>query len=440
MKIKLYIVAEIGSTTTYLTLFVLNGTNAEIVDQTFCETYKNKTDVLSGFKYGFDVIRKQIRTTKKVNLLACSSAAGGLSISVHGLMKEMTVKAAKAASENAGGIVKLITSGKLTTSDIRRLKEINPNIIIIAGGTDYGERETTIFNASKLKKEFLHIPIIYCGNIENQKDITSLLPNAILTENVFPNIDELNIDPIKKVIQETFETHIIHKKGMSLLSKYVSGKIIPTPAAVMNSAKILYEIIGDLLILDVGGSTTDVFSVTKGSDEINSILVSPEPFAKRTVEGDLGVYINLPTLIKYYNENHSNLLMINPNIKIHAIPKSQNELKILRILTKEAVQIAIKRHAGIIKHTYSGNYDLVAYGKDLSKVSSIIGTGGALIKNPKNAQLLHEVFSQKGFELSMFPKNIRNVYLDKNYILAAVGMLSLFEKKAATLFLQRYFA
>ncbi|MPU17892.1 DNA mismatch repair protein MutL, partial [Acinetobacter baumannii] len=69
----------------------------------------------------------------------------------------------------------------------------------------------------------------------------------------------------------------------------VDGAIMPTPGAVMEATKLLYEIIGDVIVVDVGGATTDVHSVTEGSVEILDILVTPEPKAKRTVEGDLGV-------------------------------------------------------------------------------------------------------------------------------------------------------
>jgi uncharacterized protein (TIGR01319 family) len=102
---------------------------------------------------------------------------------------------------------------------------------------------------------------------------------------VYPRIDELNIDPTRKIIQQVFEEHIVAAPGMEKIRTMVAGKIMPTPGAVMNAALALYDEIGDLMAVDVGSATTDVHSVTEGSPEIQAMLTGPEPFAKRTVEG-----------------------------------------------------------------------------------------------------------------------------------------------------------
>ena len=232
-------------------------------------------------------------------MLATSSAAGGLRITVHGLMEQMTVKAAREAALGAGGIIKMVTAGKMRKSDLKRIHDINPNMIMIAGGTDYGERETALYNAELISAEKFNKPIVYCGNIENQEEIKEIFEGQelYLIDNVYPMVDTLNVEPARKIIQEAFEKNIVKAPGMNKIKEMVNGSIMPTPGAVMESSKVLYDMIGDLVVFDVGGATTDVHSVTEGSSVVLDMLVNPEPKAKRTVEGDLGVFINSKNVI-----------------------------------------------------------------------------------------------------------------------------------------------
>jgi uncharacterized protein (TIGR01319 family) len=211
---------------------------------------------------------------------------------------------------------------------------------------------------------------------------------------VYPKIDQLNIEPTRRIIQDVFEEHIIHAPGMEHVRDLVNGPIIPTPGAVMVAAKMLKEQIGDLLAFDVGGATTDLHSVTEGSEEINRILLSPEPEAKRTVEGDLGVLREpekhrrphrgrnvlekeLAMDLSYLMENHQ------------AIPNSPEQVAFAERLTREAVKTALLRHVGHVKHLYGpGGKTTIAEGKDLSNIKYVIGTGGALTRLPHGYQIL----------------------------------------------------
>ncbi len=244
-------------------------------------------------------------------MLATSSAAGGLKMTVHGLVYDMTAKAAKEAALGAGGIIHYITAGKLRRTDLAKIKEIKPNLILIAGGVDYGERDTALDNAEKIRALGLNTPIIYAGNIENQEEMKLIFDEEsgqklYNVENVYPKIDDLNVEPCRKVIQDAFEEHIIHAPGMEHVRDMVNGPIIPTPGAVMECTKLLYDCLGDLIVLDVGGATTDLHSVATESDKIARIMIAPEPKAKRTVEGDLGVYVNRMKVIESIGEEQMN--------------------------------------------------------------------------------------------------------------------------------------
>lgn len=453
-----YLIAEIGSTTTVVSAFklitikkednysigdnVVKGNeeiHVKLVAQGKSYTSVLEGDVTIGLKNAIDEIENYLN--EKIEwgkMLATSSAAGGLRITVHGLVEDMTVKAAREAALGAGGIIKMVTAGKLRKSDVKKIKDINPNIIMIAGGTDYGERETALINAEVLKEACINRPIIYCGNIANRDEIKEIFAGdeLYLVDNVYPRIDELNVEPCRKVIQEAFEKNITKAPGMNKIRSMVNGAIMTTPGAVMESAKLLYDIIGDLVVIDVGGATTDVHSVTDGSSEILNILVSPEPRAKRTVEGDLGVYVNSENIINLLSNSELNGLdknIIKDNIK--PIPKTEKEFKCSIILTKKAVNEAVNRHVGYIKRIYGGSNEFVAYGKDLSKVNYIIGTGGALTRLPQGKETLENIRYLKE-DLSMLPRKGARILLDNMYIMACAGVLSKENKAAAEVLLK----
>ncbi|SHI65728.1 conserved hypothetical protein [Clostridium amylolyticum] len=429
-----YLIAEIGSTTTVVTAIKCNDEGTSILAQGKSDTTIFEGDVNIGLQRAISDIELQLGDKIVYDkMLACSSAAGGLKITVHGLIEDMTVKAAKEAALGAGGNIKYITAGKLKPNDIKKIKEIQPNIIIIAGGTDYGESETAIYNSKIIRDEDINIPIIYCGNKAAEEEIKEILKNKELyiVENVYPKVDELNVEPTRKVIQEAFEKNIVKAPGMLEIRKMVTGNILPTPGAVMEAAKYLYEIIGDVLVIDVGGATTDIHSVTLGDRKITDILVSPEPKGKRTVEGDLGVYINADNVINLLNDYElNNYSKEYVKTQIKAIPETEEEKYFSNLITKKAVEVALNRHVGYIKRIYGTANSYMAYGKDLSKVKYIIATGGALVKLGKGEEILTSIRYNKE-DITMLPRKEARVLMDNFYVMACVGVLLKENKKIA---------
>jgi uncharacterized protein (TIGR01319 family) len=436
------IVAEIGSTTTVVNAFTnLHGGNPVFLGQGEGVTSVLLGDVTIGLINAMEDLKSKLHVEELTydEFLATSSAAGGLRMTVHGLVHDMTTKASNEAALGAGAVVKMVTSGRLKNSDVKKIMEIEPNIIMIAGGLDYGERETALFNAEKIRDMGLHVPVIYAGNIENQDEILEIFkayPSKIyLVENVYPRVDVLNVEPARKIIQKVFFEHIIHAKGMNKVFSLVNGPILPTPGAVMESAKLLKEEIGDLIIIDVGGATTDVHSVTKGSEEVQRILLSPEPEAKRTVEGDLGVYVNRKNLVERIGEEKLKMELDLEHVdfeNLPPIPKTASEMRLVRRLTEEAVMTSLDRHAGLVRNLYgeSSGRKSVAEGKDLTEIKYIIGTGGALTRLPEMDEILKKIY-RFGRGGKLFPKKETKVLIDKNYILASLGILSLKYPKSA---------
>lgn len=431
------LVAEIGSTTTVVNAFH----NIDTDNPVFWGQGQAPTTVFEGgdVRNGLSGAIKDLANKLSVDdieyndMFATSSAAGGLKMTVHGLVYDMTVKAAKEAALGAGAVIRQVTSGRIKRTDLNKIKEINPNIILIAGGVDYGERDTAIYNAEMIASMNLGIPVVYAGNVENQEEVRLIFDDTnyklYITENVYPKIDLLNIEPTRKIIQGVFEEHITKAPGMKYIKEMVNENITPTPGAVMEASKLLYKNIGDLLTLDVGGATTDVHSVTDGSDYINKILVNPEPVAKRSVEGDLGVYVNMKNIVEVIGkENLQSELFIDIDTIIDnypPIPKSKEEILFVERLTQEAVVKAMLRHSGKIRNIYGTTGKIkIAEGKDLTEVRYIVGTGGALTRLPSRIKILDDMLKYNKNKELLFPKEKTKILIDNDYIMASMGVLS----------------
>lgn len=447
MKIDV-LVAEIGSTTTVVNAFDhLESDSPIFLGQGQAPTSVKEGDVNIGLQAAIEDMKKNLHIENEkleyTNMLATSSAAGGLRMTVHGLVYDMTVKAAKEAALGAGANIHLITAGKLSKVDMIKLDRIKPNIILIAGGVDYGERETALYNSELIAASDLNIPVIYAGNIAVADDVKLIFEsyskekNLHIVPNVYPKIDILNIEPTREVIQDIFEKHITEAKGMEKIREMVNGPIIPTPGAVMKASKILKDQIGDLVTIDVGGATTDIHSVTEGTEKVNKILVEPEPVAKRTVEGDLGVFINKRNIVDIIKiEKLEKELNMTPediekftNSDI-AIPETEEHKRFIERLTKEAVIVSINRHAGGYRTYFGGKSDTLAFGKDLTAVKWIVGTGGALTRLTAREEILNSI-SQFNRADKLLPTAEAKILIDNDYIMASLGVLSSLNKEAA---------
>ncbi len=438
MKISA-LVAEIGSTTTVVNAFdKLDSDNPVFVGSGFSPTTVLEGDVTIGLTKAINHLKEKIGVKELLaeETFASSSAAGGLKMSVHGLVYDMTVKAAKEAALGAGANIKMITSGILDEYSIEDILNEPLNIIMIAGGVDYGERKTALENAKKIAELKLNIPVIYAGNIQNQNTVKRIFKEnnqenyLYVSKNVYPKIDVLEVEEPRRIIQDAFEKHIIHAPGMEKVKDIIKDTIIPTPGAVMEASKILEKAIGDLVTVDIGGATTDIHSVTIGQTEIEDILIAPEPFAKRTVEGDLGVYINKDNIIDIITKDK--LLKELPyasdelkDIIDHYKPiPDKKQLPLTERLTLEALIQALERHSGRLVNLYTGSGKTTyAEGKDLTNVKYMIATGGALTRLPNRISIIKKALNKEN-KLKLMPRKDTKILIDNQYIMASCGVLS----------------
>ncbi|AKI96820.1 GlmL-related ornithine degradation protein [Kosmotoga pacifica] len=442
MKVDI-VVAEIGSTTTVLSAFATDGSGKlRFLAQGEHYTTVDSGDVTVGIERAIGALKNRLNTDKLdwEMFLATSSAAGGLKMTVHGLVYDMTVKAAREAALGAGAVIKYVTAGKLNSGDLKHIIEVEPRVILLAGGVDYGEKETVIYNAKLLASLPLNIPIIYAGNIAATEEVVEILKDGdkevLITENVYPRIDQLNVEPTREIIREVFAENIIKAPGMEKIYSVVDRKVIPTPAAVMLATGLLAESFEDVLVVDIGGATTDVDSYTQGDPEIQKMLIAPEPLAKRTVEGDLGVFVNAGYVINYIGEfklhqefpDYDNIIS-----SISPYPLNSRVEEFIARLATYCFETSIRRHAGRIRQLYgpTGRIE-VAEGKDLTAVKLLVGTGGVLTRSRFRERIMKSIRNLKKKHIKeLLPSPDVRLGYDKNYIFAAIGVLSKIDRRLA---------
>lgn len=442
------LVAEIGSTTTLVSAFDGLADKPRFVGQGMAPTTAHLGDVTLGLKAAIADLQAQLGLNELGwgKLYAASSAAGGLSMSVHGLVYEMTARAAQMAALGAGAVVRQVTAGKMGQYELEALKRLSPNLILLAGGTDYGDRETAVFNARQIAGLRLGIPTLYAGNCAAADEVKAIFASQgqplEVIENVYPRLDELNIEPARRAIQDLFEIHIVKAPGMAHIRDLVGGTILPTPGAVMEAVRLLHPVVGDLLAVDIGGATTDVHSAAQGSEEIARIQTQPEPFFKRTVEGDLGTYVNAASLAKRIGYAKLDRELGHDSAALMAdwppIPQSLEQQQLAARLAKEAGALAIGRHAGKLRRVFlPEGVRRFAEGKDLSQASTLVATGGALTRLALRQEVLAQLrdLNATGQMLYPQPGSLR-VLVDQNYLLAALGTLSREQPAAALQLMQ----
>jgi len=443
------LVAEIGSTTTVVSAFDGLTHAPAFLGQGMAPTTAQQGDVLAGLEAAVIDLKARmgLQELRWRSFYAASSAAGGLSMSVHGLVYEMTARAARLAALGAGAVVRGVTAGKMGPDELEDLRELRPNLILLAGGTDYGDKETALHNARAIAGLKLDIPTLFAGNSQAAKGVSRVFESAgqplTLTENVYPSLDQLNIEPARREIQRLFETHIIKAPGMARIREMVDGPIMPTPGAVMEALGILHPVIGDVLAVDIGGATTDVHSGAKGSEAIALIQTQPEPFFKRTVEGDLGLFLNAHHLAGALGtDSLSQELAINAREELAhwpPIPRSPAQISLARRLALEAGRRALNRHAGVLRQVYlpEGRRRFAA-GKDLSEVTTLIATGGALTRLPGRGLILKALrdLNASG-EMLYPPPGVMRVLVDRYYLMASLGVLSRGHPGAALMLLRQ---
>lgn len=441
MKTKLLI--DIGST---FTKAVAVDLDQPAVLATAKSPTTVKEDVTIGLENALQKIEEQIGKLEDSEIIACSSAAGGLRMVSIGLVPELSSEAAKRAALGAGAKIIGLYCHQLTRREIRQIEESAPDLILLAGGTDGGNEEVITHNAALLAKSNVTAAIIVAGNKSAYDALEDIFSESTKTvrfvDNVMPEIGRLEVQACRDAIREVFMGRIVHAKGLDRAKELVDHVIMPTPVAVLNAAVLLANGaqgepgLGELIVVDVGGATTDVYSIAKGNATKRAVMMKglPEPYAKRTVEGDLGVRHNIDTLME---------ICTNKGISVDECvislfqsdasrtPVDDREKEVDTILTRVAVETSFERHVGRIETVYGSQGEmLIQIGKDLSEVKTVIGTGGPITHAAAPGEILRGVLSESENGNFLKPREA-NFYLDHRYVMYAMGLLSRTDPVAA---------
>jgi uncharacterized protein (TIGR01319 family) len=405
-----------------------------------------KDDVTIGLQKALAMLSEQIGSVEGCEVIACSSAAGGLRMVSIGLVQELSSEAAKRAALGAGAKIIGHYSHQLTRREIRQIEDSLPDLILLAGGTDGGNEDVIVHNARLLAGSNIRAAIVVAGNKSAYDRIEDVFEGSSkvvrYVDNVMPEIGKLEVQPCREAIREVFMERIVKAKGLSKAKELVGHVIMPTPAAVLNGAVTLANGaegepgLGELIVVDVGGATTDIYSIAKGTPTKQATFMKglPEPFAKRTVEGDLGVRHNIDTIVEICAHqgipvDHEVIAAFQADAS--KTPSNDRETAVDTLLARIAVETSFERHVGKIETVYGAQGEmLVQVGKDLSDVSIVIGTGGPVIHSNHASEILKGVLANTRTGNLLKPKKC-DFFLDQSYILYAMGLLATSAPKAA---------
>ncbi|GAA0177321.1 methylaspartate mutase accessory protein GlmL [Clostridium sediminicola] len=434
---------DFGSTFTKVTAVDLE--NERILGTAKSFTTVN-TDINEGLVEAVNILSSKIGKIEFKEKYACSSAAGGLKMIAVGLVPELTAEAAKRTALSAGAKVMKVYSYGLNKSEIEEIKTMKPDIVLLTGGTDGGDFKSILHNAKMIGTIEETFPIVVAGNKTYADKVADILiksgKEVKITENVMPRLNELNIDSARKAIREIFLRRIIQAKGFTEVKSLIEGILMPTPSAVLKAASLLSkgtsteEGIGELMVVDIGGATTDVHSLANGEPTKTGVYIKglKEPFEKRSVEGDLGVRYSAKALVDALGlELVSKESKINKNEIIELIKKIEESPEIIAeedklkdldfVLGYLAAKTAVERHVGTIETQYTPfGTAYLQDGKDLTNIKYVVGTGGPIINSSNSKGILEKILFEKENPTVLKPID-PEFLLDKKYILAAMGLL-----------------
>lgn len=440
---KLTLAIDFGSTYTKVAAFDLE--KAELVGTAQAATTID-TDITLGLRAALTqletILKSKGQTFEIQRMLSSSSAAGGLRMIAVGLTKALTTRAAEEAALGAGAKLIAAYSHRLTPGDIAAIETQMPDLILLAGGVDGGNEENIIKNAHSLALSRIQSPIIIAGNKTAAPTVRTIFEKAgkyaAVVENILPELDRLNTGPARDAVREIFIARIIHAKGLDKARQMTGGIVMPTPMAVLKGAGLLSKGYrgepgwGDLMVIDVGGATTDVHSLGYGHPSHGDAILKglPEPWDKRTVEGDLGIRFNAPVILeKMKKEPHdisAEMISYVHHVSTHAAhtPRDAGEALMDTTLAAKAVETAVRRHAGKIQEHYFPTGKIkVQHGKDLTACQYLIGVGGVLAYGQDPYRVLKSACFNPSYPESLCPA-APDFFVDKDYILFAAGLLS----------------
>lgn len=414
-------------------------------------------DVLDGYDACLAALVAADPRASGAEVLACSSAGGGLRIAVVGNEELVTAEAGRRVALSSGGkVVDVIAAadhqGRVPgDAPYRALRDTTrPDVVLLTGGTDGGNAEVILQAARDLVASGWRGPVVVAGNVDARDEVGQILGEVphVLADNVVPRIGVLAPDSARAAIREMFLAHVIGGKHLSArpdpstgsghhFTAMVKGA---TPDVVLTGVELLARGldearpgVGDVVVVDVGGATTDVHSVVEVDPETASVdghglsreVVATTPVT-RTVEGDLGMRWSAVTTVAEAGLDDLAEAAARRQQDPAYLPGSDEERDADEAIARAAVGIALRRHAGRSRVVVSPEGRVVERsGKDLREVDLLVGSGGVL-RNGRPGVAERVLAGSVGTDLEggwQLPERAR-VVVDSDYVLAAAGLLA----------------
>ena len=435
---KYVMLADFGSTYSKFNLVDLN--QSSFVGQVIIPTSQEST-IMNCYQEGKSHLLQSVAfdsQSDSLEELFCSSAWGGFKMVVIGFTDGLTRKAAEYAALGSGTRIVKDYFYHLSDEDVQEIQSLHPDAVLLTGGSDGGNQAFVLDVAEKLAKYVHGIDIIYAGNQAVKDQIREILSKTDcplhLAENVMPVVNDINVESVRAIAREIFMDKILNTNGLSEVSVFSQLPIIPTPTAVLNATALQGQADGNsVLVVDVGGATTDVHSFGKGLPQSANVHYEGllEPELKRSVEGDLGMresslsvveQMGWETTLKQLSATWTIEQLesaIETRLNNHKyIPENVTEHQLDQTLAVYAVHKAVERHVGQISKIDNLSYRQI--GKDLRQCPKVIATGGVLIHADDPGHLLQEAFD---FDTNTLNPKTADFYLDQDYLLSAIGLL-----------------
>lgn len=438
--------ADVGSTFTKALL-------VDLADGRVVATASHPTTIETDVLDGYDSCVAELTATDQradgAEAFVCSSAGGGLRIAVVGNEELVTAEAGRRVALSSGG--KVVGVAALSRDDdLAQLIGAEPDVVLLTGGTDGGNPEPLLAGARGLVAAGWRGPVVVAGNTDAREAASAALHGyapCVLTTNVVPTIGVLAPEGARAAIREMFLAHVIGGKHLSSRATARGQTFLDlvrgaTPDVVLTGAELLARGLdeersgaGDVVVVDVGGATTDVHSVVEVDAETRDTGLSREVVAvtpvTRTVEGDLGMRWSAVTTVEAAAEAG---LPVDDRLRAGArlrrerpayLPATEEERADDEEIARAAVSLALRRHAGRAKVVLSPEGRVVERtGKDLREVDVLVGSGGVL-RHGRTGVAMRVLAGSTGPEIEggwQLPR-APAVVIDTDYVLAAVGLL-----------------
>ncbi len=385
--------------------------------------------------------------------VSTSSAGGGLQMMVTGVVQNMTGESAQRAALGAGAIVIDVLAsndGRLPYEKIERIRTMRPDMILMSGGTDGGAVTHVVemaeyIAAAEPRPRFgstFRLPLVYAGNQDAQQQIKAILGDKTaleLADNIRPVLERENLAPARNKIHDLFLEHVMQQApGYKKLIEMADAPIMPTPAAVGVIMETIAKREGiNLIGVDIGGATTDVFSVFNG-------------LFNRTVSANLGMSYSISNVLAEagldnimrwvpftIDEQSLRNRIKNKMVRPTTIPQTLDELQIEHAIAREALRLALIHHKSLAtglkgvqqERTISDVFEQRTSGKtliDLLKLDLIVGSGGILSHAPRRIQSM--LMMVDAYE----PLGVTTLSVDSIFMMPHLGVLSTVNEQAAT--------